>query len=224
MMPPRRRDPPAFWAEKEQRWLRDLAAGDPLGWEHNGRSLRDWFHATVREVDAPSLCAYCDGSLGAQSRPTIDHFLPRKQFPALALSFANLYPACDNCNSGHKRGKWSCLLLRPDVDLASPAEGLDWATFSRYFQYDPVSGRLASAPGADRRDRRRVLVTIAVLGLNVAQRCRERRLVWKQIAHATRLRDDSSSTDLAQFGPYRFVTLQYILSEGASSHPVEVLK
>lgn len=57
------------------------------------------------------ICPYChqayaftvfkDDGTGAV-RPTLDHFLPQKQFPHLALSLQNLVPSCYTCNSNLK--------------------------------------------------------------------------------------------------------------------------
>ena len=50
---------------------------------------------------APALgrCPLCD--VGTVS--TLDHYLPKKQFPAFAVTPANLVPSCRDCNLGQKR-------------------------------------------------------------------------------------------------------------------------
>ncbi len=100
MTPFRRRPAPGFWAEKEAQWTSRAAEWpklDPLGWQHDNRTLREWFHELCREEDEPPLCAYCDGPLNVTARATIDHFAPRAQFQARSLSWHNLFPACDLC-------------------------------------------------------------------------------------------------------------------------------
>ena len=111
-----------MWLEKEEAYLGqppDRRKLDPINdWKHQKRSLGDWFHECVRPVGEPRMCAYCDGSLTEQSRETIDHFLPRHEFPELTLSWVNLFPACDRCNSKYKRSQWSCRLV-DDVGLVT---------------------------------------------------------------------------------------------------------
>ena len=52
----------------------------------------------IRSMAVPS-CPMC-GSLGTG---TLDHYLPRKEFPEFAIMSANLVPACSYCNSFAKR-------------------------------------------------------------------------------------------------------------------------
>ena len=56
-------------------------------------------------------CPYCgrvpidvavvDGSV---SKPYIDHFLPKRKYPFLAMSYMNLIPACHTCNEDANKG------------------------------------------------------------------------------------------------------------------------
>jgi len=128
-MPFRRQPEPDFWSAKEAKWLAlspDWGDRDPLNdWHHEKRSLGTAFRALVRAPDEPRMCAYCDGSLTEQSRETLDHFLPRHAFPMLALSWHNLFPACDRCNSEYKRTRWSCRLVKPDADPVDTYFDLD---------------------------------------------------------------------------------------------------
>jgi 5-methylcytosine-specific restriction endonuclease McrA len=105
MMPFRRQPAPEFWAGKEAQWaerVEDWSRLDPLGWQHENRTLREWFHSLCRGESEPPLCAYCDGALKLTARETIDHFAPRARFQALALVWHNLFPACDLCNETYK--------------------------------------------------------------------------------------------------------------------------
>ncbi len=216
-MPFRRRPPPAFWTEKEAQWARrtpaEQPALDPLGWHHEGRTLRERFHDLCRDEAEPPLCAYCDGPLNVTSRSTVDHFQPRKHFPELSLDWTNLFPACDLCNETYKGEQWSCALVRPDTD---PVD--DW------FDYEPITGAMRpSAAIDDPVLRARVRLTIVVLRLNTPDRCRARLGVAKATKHAwkrdarTREHDRADARELAARGPYRFVALRVIDAIPAST-------
>ena len=58
------------------------------------------------------VCPYCGTSYlefidtpKPKLRFHIDHFIPKAMAPYLSLSFYNLIPACNNCNSGEKGEK-----------------------------------------------------------------------------------------------------------------------
>ena len=131
MTPFSRLPAPEFWAEKEAQWANRASEWpklDPLGWQHDGRTLRAWFHERCREENEPSLCAYCDGALKVTARPTVDHHAPRVHFQALSLAWHNLFPACDLCNETYKGEQWSCALVRPDTDPVDDWFDLDLLT------------------------------------------------------------------------------------------------
>lgn len=113
-------------------------------------------------------CAYCDGGwpLGAASRETVDHFLPKsnRRFTREAFAWANLYLACDACQQA-KRDTYDELLLRPD----EAGYGFD-----AYFVFNALTGELEANPGASAQARARATRTIAILDLNRQARCRSR--------------------------------------------------
>jgi uncharacterized protein (TIGR02646 family) len=200
---------PAFWLEKEAQWAGrepEWPRLDPLGWVHERRSLREWFHATCREGGELPLCAYCDGPLNVTSRATIDHVAPRSRFQALSVAWHNLLPACDLCNETYKGEQWSCRLVRPDTD---PVD--DW------FDVELDSGKMRPRASVDDPIvRARVRLTILVFRLNTPDRCKARRDVvrtlrnaWKREA-ATREHDRSTVHERAARGPYRFVARRFL--------------
>jgi uncharacterized protein (TIGR02646 family) len=196
-MPFHRRAEPKFWAAKEEQWLAlapSFRERDPLNRrEHDKRTLGTWFRSLVRAEGEPRLCAYCDGSLTEQSRETIDHFLPRHEFPELTLSWWNLFPACDRCNSEYKRTRWSCRLVRPDTDPVDT-----------YFDLDQGTGRLRPNPALDWPTRVNIRLTIRVLRLNDAHRCNSRARMVRNLHNAWK-HDRSMVDEYAERGPYRFV-------------------
>lgn len=195
-----RRGEPDFWGAYERRWLYETTGPsvDPLAWERRKRTLAQHFHERVRAEGEARRCAYCDGPLGVESRATIDHFVPASVSRELALAWMNLYPACDACNSGHKRAAWSCALVRPDVD---PVEA--------WIEFEEESGRLVPSPVIDRRTRARVRLTIRVLGLNATERCVQRKWLLRALENALRVGDTEYLIEALKSGPYRFVAEKF---------------
>jgi uncharacterized protein (TIGR02646 family) len=177
-----------------------MRVGDALhGWHHEQATLAQAFHRSVRAEGEPLLCAYCDGELRETSPETIDHFIPvslarRLGLFELSLSWANLYPACVECNSTHKRDRWSVLLLRPDTDPVKD-----------YFAFDALTGALYPSPEAPRLARARVRRTLRILGLNTEVRCQARLRLFKRLQRAATLGDRETLAEMAQGGPYRFI-------------------
>lgn len=212
MTPFRRRLAPDFWREHEARWRQRgavLSARAALhGWRQGGESLARAFHRTVRVEGDPLLCAYCDGELGLTSGETIDHFLPESLCRALGLfelglSWTNLFPACTACNSTFKRDRWSCLLLRPDVDPVSAC-----------FAFRPRTGEVYAAPEFDRVTRVRVTKTIHVFGLNTEVRRYARLRLLRDLVNAHACGDHERVAEMAEQGPYRFVARHFLETIG----------
>lgn len=65
------------------------------------------FHKNFRTDNRfPSSCPYCDlDTINGEGNYVVEHFLPRKHFPLLALDPFNLFTACNSCNtSGAGKG------------------------------------------------------------------------------------------------------------------------
>lgn len=178
MIPFVRPPAPELWLDKEQAWLDkcyvlDASDGrlslrpsqlDPFAWRWAGRSLREHFAAAIFAA-GDAHCAYCDGLLGTTSDPQIDHFIPRTVAPFAALAWPNLFPACSRCNTVKKGQRWSCNLVRPDLDPVA-----------EMFVAQPTQFgvKLAPNPCLCRRERARVRLTIRVFGLNDSRRMKAR--------------------------------------------------
>ena len=52
------------------------------------------------------------------SKPNIDHFLPKSLYPFLSISFRNLVPCCCVCNEMANKGDYDP--LKPDIGLYNP--------------------------------------------------------------------------------------------------------
>jgi hypothetical protein len=74
------------------------------------KKRRYWCAYDLCEIVGIDVCPYCNRNytftLKAKDngvvRPELDHFLPKNEFPYLALSFYNLIPSCHICNSNLK--------------------------------------------------------------------------------------------------------------------------
>jgi uncharacterized protein (TIGR02646 family) len=198
-----RQPEPPWWGEYERRWLYETQGRtvDPLAWKRDRRTLAEHFHDGVRASEEPARCAYCDGQLGVESRRTVDHFIPEQRCRALAMTWINLYPACDQCNSGFKTTKGSCALLRPDVD---PVEA--------WLDFHPETGRLEPAPVLERRTRARARLTIRVLGLNEIRRCKARQRLLRDLDIYWNTGAWDDLRDALARGVYRFVTASFFAS------------
>lgn len=77
------------------------------------------------------VCPYCGrqrinvASLPGKrpSKPPIDHFLPKRKYPFLAVSFYNLIPCCTNCNELANKGDFDP--LEGDLGLENPHDFVD---------------------------------------------------------------------------------------------------
>lgn len=67
------------------------------------------------------------------SKPYIDHFLPKRKYPFLAMSYMNMVPGCNTCNESTNKGALDPL-THPDLDsiLLNPYEFRDNAVTFGY--------------------------------------------------------------------------------------------
>lgn len=212
MTPLDRQPEPLFWASREARYLAGTrSAGEALhDFQHEGRSLAQWFHDRVRPAGDEHLCAYCDGTLEETSPRTIDHFIPEHADRDLGLRWTNLFPACACCNSSFKGKRWSCKLVRPDLD---PVD--------RWLVYHVDTGRLEPAPELSRRTRARVRMTLRVLGLNSTTRCKARGQIWRCLEIASKAGEATFIEQYARSGPYRFVAALFLRTMAAAPAGLE---
>lgn len=87
------------------------------------------------------MCAYC--ALGLAS--TLDHFLPKSDFPSLSLEPLNLVPTCKDCN--HKKSsKLATSAVEEGVHPYFWATEENWLTCSVSLQDGDLSPFFAAAP------------------------------------------------------------------------------
>ena len=95
------------------------------------------------------VCPYCGRSYifgiepqrskkTVKVKPQIDHFLPKSQFPFLALNFYNMIPSFTPCNLAPAKGDQSPIVSipHPELKIMHPYLFDDTAVT---FRYDPVS-------------------------------------------------------------------------------------
>lgn len=111
-------------------------------------------------------CVYCRAidRIKGDEGFGVDHYMPQKLFPHLATEYANLFYACNRCNSW-KGSYWPAPAQRKvERYIPNPCEH---AMFE-HMRYDDGSVRATSAPGA---------FTVGHLDLNDPQAIRLRRFL-----------------------------------------------
>lgn len=115
--------------------------GEAFGKDKNWNS-----YELTRKLDV-KVCPYCnknwintvfDENEGKITNPQLDHFFPKADFPILRLSFYNLIPSCETCNSRIKGESF----LPLDEYIHPHFEGFD----PEYF-FDPIPLDTASNQG-----------------------------------------------------------------------------
>jgi uncharacterized protein (TIGR02646 family) len=88
---------------------------------------RDWATQTAkRALKEPLLaltcgkCAFCEGMLGSQAYPQIEHYISRKIDPDRAFEWMNLLPVCQVCNTSKGHADHQGSLLKPDSEDPEP--------------------------------------------------------------------------------------------------------
>ena len=122
-MTPIERRPGHPWFDRE---LEALCKAAGLRWEqkHKARVEFNWHlqeYGNIRKKTfLPALlhmtrhCSFCDAyEMGPDIEETVEHFLPKSEFPEFAYQWRNLYLCCGRCQSRKCTG-FDERLLRPD--------------------------------------------------------------------------------------------------------------
>lgn len=76
----------------------------------------DQLMARMRKQRGLTSCPIC----GSSETGSLDHYLPRTDYPEFSVMRANLVPACGHCNSGVKgdtvNGEYPCRFIHPYFD------------------------------------------------------------------------------------------------------------
>ena len=109
-------------------------------------------------------CWYCERACyidsGSPERaPAVDHFRPRRWFPALVYAWPNWVYSCQRCNDSKGDG-W------PEHGYVDPCAAVAAERPERYFDYDRLTGEIVPRGGLAGEARQRALRTIDDLGLN----------------------------------------------------------
>jgi uncharacterized protein (TIGR02646 family) len=99
-------------------------------------------------------CAFCEGELGAQAYPQIEHYIARTVDPDRAFEWENLLPVCQICNRSKDQFDHNGSLLKPDIEDPEP-----------FFWITP-EGDLEPSPTLDERQTHRASETIRLCNLN----------------------------------------------------------
>lgn len=160
-----------YSAEKQRewtdRWIRVMAAG--------GAS---WITAASRNVVLTPLvamargkCAYCEGRLGAQTYPEIEHYVAKTVAPAQAFLWTNLFPACRLCNNSKGSQDHQGLLIKCDDEDPE-----------LFFRIKLSNGELEPHPRLDATGEQRAYRTIEICDLQRGELCQQRLDAWEDAA------------------------------------------
>lgn len=96
---PAKTDPLRTWLVKFYEQLKNTGF-HPLICGHHPTDFRDehWWAFFYQENPQQSMCVTCDGMM--TNRKTIEHYLPKSEYPVLSVHPSNLVPMCDKCNGG----------------------------------------------------------------------------------------------------------------------------
>ncbi len=99
-------------------------------------------------------CAFCEGRLGSQAYPQIEHYVSRKIDPDRAFEWTNLLPVCPVCNTSKGHADHQGSLLKPDSEDPEP-----------FFWIGPEGG-ISPHPGLSAEDAHRASETIRLCNLD----------------------------------------------------------
>jgi len=99
-------------------------------------------------------CAFCEGLLGSQAYPQIEHYVSRKIDPDRAFEWTNLLPVCQVCNTSKGHADHQGSLLKPDSEDPEP-----------FFWISPEGG-ITPHPGRNAEDALRASETIRLCNLD----------------------------------------------------------
>jgi len=99
-------------------------------------------------------CVFCEGRLGSQAYPQIEHYVSRKVAPGRAFEWTNLLPVCQICNTSKGDADHQGDLLKPDAEDPEP-----------FFWIGPEGG-IAPHPRLNAEETRRAAETIRLCDLN----------------------------------------------------------
>ena len=173
-----RAESPVFLEQNAARWNRQWA---DLKTQNAGAAFQWYSHAgqPVNQLLMPFLlaqtqehCSYCDAFPPKKGDKTIDHFLPKSALRHFlkAYEWANLYAACDHCQTS-KMEQLSDSLLRPDA--------LEYE-FERYFIYQYDSHKIEINPTASDTEQAAALETRRIFDFNHKGQVISRRHSWER--------------------------------------------
>ncbi len=156
-------EPAGLAVERERYTIGWLAyANGPSGTKQPNDSAWRKFRAELYQV-FHGLCGYCEEI----TRGEVDHFRPKKRFPALTYDWSNWVFACNSCNLS-KKEKW------PAGGYVDPCAKSRGARPESFFQFDIPTRKICPKKGISPARARKARQTIVDLGLNDIHHLAER--------------------------------------------------
>jgi uncharacterized protein (TIGR02646 family) len=125
---------------------------------------KQWATTAVRKKLAPGIlsmthgkCAFCEGPLGTQAYPQIEHYHPKSHYPDQVFRWENLLPICQICNTSKADIDHRGMLFHPELE--DPES---------FFGVHPDTGELRILSAVKGADRVRAEETLRVCSLQRA--------------------------------------------------------
>lgn len=167
---PRHELAPRQLVKNKKQWTRrweDICAGG---------KKRDWATRTAKKVLRSALerlahgkCVFCESLLGVTAHLEIEHYVAKTVDTRLAFEWANLFPACAQCNGAKGHTDHNRALLKPDIEDPEPC-----------FWINAGTGELKPHPLLDEVGRQRALQTITICNLQRGPLCVKRLDTWQR--------------------------------------------
>jgi uncharacterized protein (TIGR02646 family) len=141
-------------------------------------------------------CSFCDSHpIGTSSTQTIEHYLPKKEFPLKSYQWENLFFCCNQCQTNANSIKGFKYTLKPDDSDYS---------FDKYFWFDASTGKIEILEDKDDEIKISCNDFLIRYGINDkdGKRRYERSRLFRDILSA--LKDPENQTNRDDFA-YRFV-------------------
>ena len=136
---------------------------DSLGKKPSDARWREFREDLIEEFHG--ICAYCEEI----DRGEVDHFRPKKLYPALVYEWLNWLFACRACNQT-KSEKW------PTQGYIDPCDEGQRPLEDRYFGFDFLTGHVTPSQFLQDGEADKAQKLIDDLGLNILHHLKRRRL------------------------------------------------
>jgi len=126
------------WGVEYDRRVSDGGRSSDFQWKSAYNSLMSQL-----ELLSKNHCSFCDSyPLGKDSKQTIEHYLPKNEYPRKPYDWTNFYLSCDKCQNFSNP---------PFIDNLKPDYTQHY--FDEIFYFEPISGEIKIQESLENMDR-----------------------------------------------------------------------